>query len=42
MSSRPTLRLDVLTDLHLHPKNVRLETVSVQVEADIMEDLFVK
>lgn len=41
MSSWPTLRLDVLIDLHLDPKNVRLDTVSVQVEADIMEDLFV-
>ena len=41
MSSWPTLRLDVLTDLHLDPQNVRLDTVSVQVEADIMEDLFV-
>lgn len=41
MSSWPTLRLDVLTDLHLDPQNVRLDIVSVQVEADIMEDLFV-
>lgn len=34
-------RLDVLNELHLDPKNVRLETTSAQVEADIIEDLFV-
>lgn len=33
-------RLSVLDDINLDPKNVRLETTSTQVEADIMEDLF--
>jgi hypothetical protein len=32
--------LSVQDDLHLDPKNVRLETASAQVEADIVEDLF--
>jgi len=33
--------LDVLTDLHLDSRNVRLENVDAKVEADILEDLFV-
>lgn len=37
----PELTLDVLKDVHLDPKNVRLETADAKVEADIMEDLFV-
>ena len=36
----PELELPVLTEIHLDPKNVRLETASTQVEADILEDLF--
>lgn len=32
--------LSVQNELHLDPKNVRLETASAQVEADIVEDLF--
>lgn len=32
--------LGVLDELHLDPANVRLETASAQVEADIVEDLF--
>jgi hypothetical protein len=32
--------LRVLDELHLDPMNVRLETASAQVEADIVEDLF--
>ncbi|WP_256841699.1 ParB N-terminal domain-containing protein [Ornithinimicrobium cryptoxanthini] len=32
--------LSVHDELHLDPKNVRLETASAQVEADIVEDLF--
>lgn len=39
-SSWQEIELDVLTEIHLDPKNVRLETASAQVEADIMEDLF--
>jgi len=35
------LDLSVLTDIHLDPKNVRLETPDATVEADIIEDLFV-
>ena len=34
------LELPVLTGIQLDPKNVRLETASSQVEADILEDLF--
>jgi hypothetical protein len=41
MSAWPDLELDVMTEIHLDPKNVRLETASAQVEADIIEDLFV-
>jgi hypothetical protein len=37
----PELQLPVLTGIQLDPKNVRLETTSTQVEADILEDLFV-
>jgi hypothetical protein len=40
-SGWPETTLDVLKDLHLDPKNVRLEVANAQVEADIMEDLFV-
>ena len=40
-SGWPTAELDVLKELHLDPKNVRLEVANAQVEADIMEDLFV-
>jgi Luciferase-like monooxygenase len=36
----PELELRVLTDIHLDPKNVRLDTANAQVEADILEDLF--
>lgn len=32
--------LNVVDELHLDPQNVRLETASTQVEADIIEDLF--
>jgi hypothetical protein len=41
MSEWPQIDLDVMNDIHLDPKNVRLETTSAQVEADIIEDLFV-
>lgn len=34
------LDLAVLTDIHLDPKNVRLETADETIEADILEDLF--
>jgi ParB-like chromosome segregation protein Spo0J len=34
------LELSVLTDIHLDPKNVRLETADAAIEADIIEDLF--
>ena len=40
-SGWPEKTLDVLTDLHLDPRNVRLENVEAKVEADILEDLFV-
>lgn len=33
-------KLDVLKDLHLDPKNVRLESADAKVEADLLEDLF--
>lgn len=36
----PDLELSVVSDIHLDPKNVRLETTDAQVEADILEDLF--
>ncbi|MDY5506146.1 MAG: hypothetical protein SPG17_04750, partial [Schaalia hyovaginalis] len=32
--------LDVLKEVHLDPKNVRLEVADAKVEADIIEDLF--
>lgn len=40
-SKWPTVDLDVLKEVHLDPKNVRLELADAKVEADIMEDLFV-
>jgi len=40
-SDWPEETLDVLTDLHLDSRNVRLENVDAKVEADILEDLFV-
>ncbi len=39
-SSWPRKKLRVQDELHLDPSNVRLETASAQVEADIIEDLF--
>lgn len=36
----PQVDLDVLKDVHLDPKNVRLESADAKVEADIMADLF--
>lgn len=39
-SSWPRLTLRVQDELHLDPSNVRLETPSAKVEADIIEDLF--
>jgi hypothetical protein len=41
MATWPNLELSVVEDIHLDPKNVRLETTDAQVEADIVEDLFV-
>lgn len=40
-SSWPLVELDVLKDISLDPRNVRLETADAKVEADIIEDLFV-
>ncbi len=40
-SKWPETRLDVLKEVRLDPKNVRLETADAKVEADIIEDLFV-
>lgn len=40
-SEWPATDLHVLKDIHLDPKNVRLEIADAKVEADIMEDLFV-
>ncbi|QIG44172.1 hypothetical protein G5V58_16575 [Nocardioides anomalus] len=40
MSAWQELQLDVISELHLDPSNVRLETASNAVEADILEDLF--
>lgn len=40
-SDWPEAKLDVLKDLHLDPRNVRLENADAKVEADILEDLFV-
>jgi len=37
----PETHLDVLKDIQLDPKNVRLEIADAKVEADIIEDLFV-
>jgi hypothetical protein len=37
----PEIELDVLKDVQLDPKNVRLEVTDAKVEADIIEDLFV-
>jgi hypothetical protein len=34
------MELDVLHEVHLDPKNVRLEVADARVEADIIEDLF--
>ena len=39
-SQWPIETLDVLKEVHLDPKNVRLEIVNAKVEADIIEDLF--
>lgn len=39
-SSWPRVTLRVRDELHLDPSNVRLETASAKVEADIIEDLF--
>lgn len=40
-SQWPEVTLDVLKQVRLDPKNVRLETADAKVEADIIEDLFV-
>lgn len=40
MSTWAEIELKVLTEIHLDPKNVRLEIASHAVEADILEDLF--
>jgi hypothetical protein len=40
-SNWPQIDLDVLKELHLDPRNVRLEISDAKVEADILEDLFV-
>lgn len=40
MAAWPERELPVLTGIQLDPKNVRLDTTSTQVEADILEDLF--
>lgn len=39
-SQWPEVDLDVLKEVHLDPKNVRLEVADAKVEADIIEDLF--
>ncbi len=39
-ASWPRKTLRVVDELHLDPKNVRLESASAAVEADIVEDLF--
>lgn len=39
-SKWPEIELDVLKEIHLDPKNVRLEIADAKVEADIIEDLF--
>ena len=40
-SQWPVIELDVMKEIWLDPKNVRLETADAKVEADIIEDLFV-
>ena len=40
MSQWPEATLGVLKEIHLDPKNVRLEITNAKVEADIIEDLF--
>ena len=40
-SNWPEVELDVLKEIQLDPKNVRLEVADAKVEADIIEDLFV-
>lgn len=40
-SNWPEVELDVLKEVQLDPKNVRLEVADAKVEADIIEDLFV-
>lgn len=40
-SKWPEAQLEVLKEIHLDPKNVRLEVADAKVEADIIEDLFV-
>lgn len=40
-SNWPEIELDVLKEVQLDPKNVRLEVADAKVEADIIEDLFV-
>ena len=40
-SNWPEVELDVLKDVQLDAKNVRLEVTDAKVEADIIEDLFV-
>lgn len=39
-SQWPQIKLDVLSEVHLDLKNVRLEIADAKVEADIVEDLF--
>lgn len=39
-SAWPVMELGVLKDIHLDPRNVRLDNPSARVEADMMEDLF--
>ncbi|WP_419402778.1 hypothetical protein [Mycobacteroides abscessus] len=40
MSAWESVELDILTEIHLDPKNVRLEDATDQIEADIIADLF--
>ncbi|BAW93611.1 hypothetical protein CHIBA101_1776 [Actinomyces sp. Chiba101] len=39
-SQWPVIELDVIKEVQLDPKNVRLESADAKVEADIIEDLF--
>lgn len=39
-SQWPRVSLDVLSEIHLDPRNVRLDGIHYEVEADIMADLF--